>query len=300
MSLMIQMQRFIESGLKKRRGVNDMLISFWSPNHGQTGTTSTTIAMATIIALVHNFKILVAHSLYERSTLERCYIKNRTHIQEDLLEINDNGLDALKRLARNGRLTPDMISNYTTSLLTNRRLDLLQGVDEHQLLKASEDTTLLRQIFNSAKQAYDLVFIDVHSGLSKALTHHIIEDSDLVIVCLNQNMNLLEDYTKEPAYKVLLQNKIVIHSVGLYNGESKYTMKNIKKRYGFDHVMNFPYNIGFQDACNNSQILDFFMRHTSRNPKGRHFKTMEALFKGAELMIELLENKPQEVTNELS
>ena len=43
------------------------------------------------------------------------------------------------------------------------------------------------KIVEYAKKYYDFVLLDVHSGLNKATSYKILEGSDIIIFCLNQN-----------------------------------------------------------------------------------------------------------------
>lgn len=271
-----------------------MQVAFWSPNHGQTGTTSTALTMAIMLALINNFKVLLAHSQFEKSTLESCFIKPQISEQEDILDFSDSGLDALRRLAKNGRLLPEMLYNYTIPLLGNRRLDLLQGTLETRTAESIEETALLRKIFYSANEDYDLVFIDVCSGTNYELTKKIIEDSDVVVVCLNQNIELLDQFFSNQSEQTLLKDKSIIYNLGFYNEKSKYTLRNLKRLYKMSDVMSMPYNIEFLDACNNHQVLDYFMRYIHSNQKDKHNYFMETLKKSAEVLLKQLENLDQE------
>jgi len=273
-----------------------MQIAFWSPNHGQTGTTSAAVAMACMAALLYNFKILLAHSHFERSTLESCFMKEKVHDHEDFLDFSDNGLDALKRLAKNGRLTSGMICNYTISLLANRRLDLLQGTKTSKPIDAQETLALLSQIFTIANRDYDLTMIDVPSGTHHKLTRTIIQQSDLVVVCLNQNKAILDAYFSSKSYASMLGEKTILYNIGMYNKNSRYTLKNLAKTYGMDHVMCIPYDVGFMDACNNSRILDFIMRHLTMNSKNKHKNLLQHLEKNCERMMKQLEKNNQEAS----
>ncbi len=273
-----------------------MQIVFWSPNHGQTGTTSAAVAMASMSALLYNFKILLAHSHFERSTLESCFIKEKVHQHEDFLDFSDNGLDALKRLAKNGRLASGMICDYTISLLANRRLDLLQGTKTSKPMDAQETLNLLSQIFVVANRDYDLTMIDVPSGTHHKLTRKIIQHSDLVVVCLNQNKALLDAYFSNPSYTSMLGDKSVLYNIGMYNKDSRYTLKNLAKTYGMDNVMCIPYDVGFMDACNNSRVLDFIMRHLTINSKNKHKTLLQHLEKNSECMMKQLEKTNQEAS----
>ena len=273
-----------------------MEVAFWSPNHGQTGTTTSTLTMASMIAMTNNYKVLLGHSHFERSTLEHCLIQKRQSVQEGLFSFSDNGLDALRRLAKNGRLIPEMVSDYTTPLLAGNRLDLLQGIAGFNNDDAAEEIHLIHKIFVSAKSAYDIVMIDVHSGLNQALTRKILEDAEVVVVCLNQNHWLLEDYFSSDEDKAMFAGKKMIYHISSYNDESKYTLRNIKKMYNLDCVICTPYSPELMDACNNGAALDFFMRHINSNKKDRFYPFMKVLGDSVDTFLGKMTQIKEEVT----
>ncbi len=262
-----------------------MEIAFWSPYHGQTGTTTTALAIGSMVAITNNYKVLLGHSHFERSTLERCLIHQRQSNRDDIHSFNDNGLDALRRLAKNGRLIPEMVSDYTTPLFAGNRLDLLQGIAGFNSDEEAEEVNLLRKIFISAKSSYDLVLIDVHSGMHQSLTRKLLEDADMVVICLNQNKWLLEDFFHDQGTQTMLKGKKVLYHLSSYNSNSRYTAKNIKKLFNLDEVIVTPYSTELMDACNTGTALDFFMRHIGSAKKDRYYPLMSTMTASAQTFL---------------
>lgn len=244
-----------------------MQIAFWSPNHGQTGTTTAALTYAAYIALTNNLKILVGHSQMERSTLESCFIAPQKDVDKDWSSFKDHGLSGLRRLANNGRLVKGVISDYTTSLLSNMSLDLLEASNEIKSYSDEEEIALLRHIFSMATVDYDIVFLDLHSGINTKLTNQLIEDSDIVVVCLNQNCRLIEEFLETKNKQSILANKTCIYNIGFYDSESRYTAKNLQHRYKLGTTIVLPYHAPYLDACNNHQALDYIMRHINTKTK---------------------------------
>lgn len=265
-----------------------MEVAFWSPYHGQTATTTTALAIGSMVAITNNYKVLLGHSHFERSTLERCLIHQRKGLEGDPLSFNDNGMDALRRLAKNGRLIPEMVSDYTTPLLAGNRLDLLQGIAGYYSDQEMEEINLLGKIFTSAKAAYDLVLIDVHSGMNQSLTQKLLEDADMVVVCLNQNLWLLHDFFHDKATQELLKGKRIVYHLSGYNSNSRYTVKNIKKLFNLEAVMVTPYNVELMDACNTGNALDFFMRHIGSSKKDRYYPFIASMTESVETFLSVM------------
>ena len=265
-----------------------MVIAFWSPNHGQTATTTTALTYASMTAVTNNYKVLLGHTHLSRSTLERCLIPKRAGRQDDLIAFNDTGMDALRRLAKNGRLFPEKVSNYTTPLLAGNRLDLLQGLAPNQNIDTQEESSVLRRIFTGAASAYDLVIIDVHSGSDKELTQMLLQDADVVVVCLNQNIWLLEDYFDNVDNHGIFPGKKVFYHLSSYTRESKYTMKNIGRLYGIENLIATPYCPELMDACSCGNALEFFMRHGDCGKKDRFYPVMKLVRESTEKFLSTL------------
>ncbi len=58
----------------------------------------------------------------------------------------------------------------------------------------SFDTMVLSAIFEKIKKEYDVNFVNVNGSLDNQFNREIIEKSDMVVVCINQNLWMLESY----------------------------------------------------------------------------------------------------------
>jgi MinD-like ATPase involved in chromosome partitioning or flagellar assembly len=266
-----------------------MQIAFWSTVHGQTATTSSALAIATMTAINNNYKTLIAHTHIQNSTLEKCFLSHRELNKDGIFDFSDNGIDALCRLAKHGRLTPDIISNYTVSLLQNSRLDLLAGtIKEDKELFEKEESTL-RKIFACSNSYYDLIFVDVHSGLNSNFSNLILDSSDLIVVCLNQNRFVIEDYIREIQNKEVFKDKKILINLGMYDNDSKNRVNNILRKYKFKNIITVPYNTQFKDECNNSTVLDFLIRNIRTKKDTPNYTFIKELQKSVETLLKELE-----------
>ena len=114
---------FVSKLLKKHSGEDKTLqVSFWS-NYHQIGTTYNMIATAVCTALEYRMRILLAHTHFDRSSLETAFMEKR-YIRHELTDLSDTGIDALSRVLKFNKLEKDDVANYTTTILKSR-LDLL-------------------------------------------------------------------------------------------------------------------------------------------------------------------------------
>lgn len=262
-----------------------MQISFWSNMHGQGATSATTAAFASLISQKTSYKVLVSHNHIERSALESYFFKMPEADAFNFSGLSNQGIDALIRLIQNGRLSPEMIADYTYSLLRNNRLDILLGSAKK---KCSEDDSIYMKIVEYAKKYYDFVLLDVHSGLNKATSYKILEGSDIIIFCLNQNGFLLEDFKETLARNPVLKTKNAVYVISRYEKSSSMTVGNIARRFKLDKraIFAIPENSAFLDALNNGRVFEFIAyAQNSRDGEEKAFvdslvKLLDHIIKG--------------------
>lgn len=234
-----------------------MQIAFWSNMHGQTGNTSNMIAIACSIALNYQIKTLITQIQFDKSGLETALL-DQDYLKPNHGRYEDIGMDALYRLIGLNSTEEELISGYTTSLLKGK-LDLLigtQNINESLYLKEFGHT--MDMVLPKLKTCYDLVLIDVMAG-NHQFAKKILQNSDLIIVSLNQNRLLLDDFFNKN-YEDLKDKCFLI--LGMYNDRSKFCLKNIKRRYKFNRpIGTIPYCRGYADAFNEGRTIDFFLRN---------------------------------------
>lgn len=231
-----------------------MQVSFWSSYH-QQGTTSNIIATGLYIALKYRLSILMTQNHFDRSVLESAFI-DKSYINHNLLDFSDTGLDALIRFIKFNKIEKDDISSYTTTILKGR-LDLLIGTRSSNWdIYQNNLNDTMQLIIQSANSYYDLVFIDTAPGQNNS-SQTIIQNSDLVVINLSQNPNTIEYFLEN--YSEYKEKALFL--IGKYDYNSRYNIKNLKRRFNINNILSIPYCIGFADACIESRIVDFFIRN---------------------------------------
>lgn len=235
-----------------------MQIAFWSNMHGQGATTSNAVAVACTIAQISACKTLIAHNHVEKSAMEGYLLMKREKDAIRMLDYSNQGLDALMRLFRNGRLKPAMVPDYTYSLLKNHSLDLLFGSEKKDSL-SSDSQDILLSIFEYAKEAYDIILLDLHSGLCDTTSRRLLETSDIVVFCLTQNRIVLDDFSafSEEHPSILKKRTAVILS--RHEEESSLSKRIIARSYHLreEALFTVPRCTGFMDACNGGRVFDY-------------------------------------------
>jgi len=226
--------------------------------HGQGAATANAAACACILSQKTAYKVLVAQNHVRLNALERCLMRKREQAAVRMLDYTNSGMDALVRLYRNGRLRPEMIPDYTWSLMKNHGLDILFASEKTENLRA-ESQDMLLSIFQCAKDVYDVIILDLHSGLDGTNSKKLLETSDIIVFCLSQNRILLENFAEIMDRNPELKQKRSLYVISRYEPSSSLTLRNISREYGLakDSLLAVPYHPGFMDACNNGRVFEF-------------------------------------------
>ncbi|KAB3525456.1 P-loop NTPase family protein [Alkaliphilus serpentinus] len=257
-----------------------MLISFWSTVNGQTATTTNTIAIALMTALEYRFKILLTHNHFERSTLETSLFEGR-YIQSERRDLSDIGIDALSRFIKFNKIDKENFSNYATTILKNR-MDVLFGTNKtNRGLFNSELEAVIDIFLTSARDYYDLIFFDLAAGENR-LSNSILEASDLIIVNLNQNLNLIEDFFNK--HPISLSKAFFL--IGIYDKDSRYNLKVLKRKYKeLKNSAVVPYNREFADSCNEGRAVEFLLRNLEAPKDDRNYDFIKELRNTTKLLL---------------
>ena len=253
------------------------IVTFWSNGKEETAKTLSIAAIATNMAIDHNYKILLLSTNYNDDTLEGCFWEKAKpkkmltglEMPGSIAEF-DNGIEGLAKAIKSNKATPELISNYT-KIVFKDRLDVLLSIksnsyDEYQRLR-----DIYPEILETANQYYDLVFVDVNKGLDSEFVRDIIKNSNLVITNLTQRIKIIDDFMKirEKEKMFLRKNNMIL--IGRYDRFSKYTAKNIARYMDLkEEVSVIPYSTLFFEACNEGQVADFFLRYRTVDETDRN------------------------------
>lgn len=104
------------------------IISFYSGDKKETGQTLSMAAVATHMAVEHNYRILVVDATFDDDTLERCFWKSSANQTVQMLNRGKidiaSGAEGVISAVASNKATPEIITNYTRVVFKNR-LDVL-------------------------------------------------------------------------------------------------------------------------------------------------------------------------------
>ena len=238
------------------------IVSFWSTVEStQTATTSTIVATACAMAPKNDYKLLLTQTHYQNMDLETSFFNMDKMGQKGNLDIADTGVDAIDRLLRSNKLTPENIANYAKPILKGK-LEVLYGSFKND--KDSYDRVLetMPMMIENSSKFYDIVFVDLSRGYNNAEITQILKQSDLIVLTMSQKMQVLKKVFNDLDTLKILQEKPIIPVIGKYDRFSKYTNKNIARNFGYKKpIYTIPYNTQFFDACNEGKALNFFIEN---------------------------------------
>lgn len=253
------------------------VVTFWSNGKEETAKTLSIVAIATNMAIEHNYKILLLSTNYNDDTLESCFWEKQKP-RKTLMELAppgaiaefDNGIEGLAKVIKSGKMAPELINNYT-KIVFKDRLDVLLSIksssyDEYQRLR-----DIYPEVLKAANQYYDLIFVDINKGLDNEFIRNILKESDLVITNLTQRTKIIDDFMAVKEKEKIFARKNNMLLIGRYDKFSKYTAKNIARYMGIkDEINVIPYSTLFFEACNEGGVADFFLRFRTVDESDRN------------------------------
>lgn len=259
------------------------IITFWSDEKKQTGQTMSAMAVATNMAIEHNYKILLISTQYDDDTLELSYgnMNNNQNIVSKLVGNQaatvDNGIEGLFRIAASGKTSPDIIQNYTRIVFKNR-LEVIYGLKPAQYKETKEEYERLKDVYTdiirNANLHYDMVIVDLNKGINSDMTKQILKISDVIVYNIEQKLSMINHFQEIRKEINTSKSNNIILNIGRFNEDSKYTIKNISRYLGIKNdITLIPYNTLYFESADEKKVADLFLkiRKVSQNDKNGVF-----------------------------
>lgn len=259
------------------------IITFWSDEKKQTGQTMSAMAVATNMAIEHNYKILLISTQYNDDTLELSFgniDKNKALVSKLVntpVGIVDSGIEGLARIASSDKITPEIISNYTHIIFKNR-LEVIYGLKQVPNRETKEEYKRLKEtyidIIQNANRYYDLVLVDLNKGMYDDMTKQILKVSDVIVYNIEQKINMINHFQEIRKEINTSKDNNLILNIANFDEDSKYTIKNISRYLGIKKdITLIPYNTLYFESAFEKKVADLFlkMRKVSENDKNGLF-----------------------------
>ena len=276
------------------------VVTFWSNGKEQTGKTLSIAAIATYMAIEHNYKILIIATGDDDKVLNNCFWEEKKKKRNlGLFGPNTNiameeGIVGLSKVMKSNRLTAEDIPNYTKTVF-KERLEILQGVSG-----GSMDYDNLRQLYpdiiNLANRYYDLVFVDLDNELGEDLENKILGNSNLIVANISQRLTSINRFMELKKEKPILNTNKTVLLIGRFDRHSKYTVKNIA-RYMKEknRAITIPYNTLFFEAAEEGKVPDLFLKVRRVDEEDRNGFFLAELKRASENIIYRLQNSAMKI-----
>jgi len=238
------------------------IITFWSNNEKNIGQTVSAATAATVMAMEHNYKVLLISADFNNDVIENCFgaQESNKEIVKSLVrkpQISlDSGINGLLKLAESNRVTPDVIHDYTKIVFKNR-LEVL-----YSPMNIQNDNMLMEKIKNiivNAGRYYDQVIVDLKKGLKCNEQLEILKMSDVIVYNINQNIKTIEGAFAID--EINSMNHKLIWNICKYDKNSKYNSKNLSRTIlRRQAVYETAYNTLLLDVTQEGNLAELLLR----------------------------------------
>ena len=241
------------------------IISFWSGESKESAQTLSMVAVATYMAIEHNYRILVVDATFQDDTLERCFwnVDSKKNITKDLnggkMDIA-SGAEGLVSAVASNRTTPEIIPNYTKVVLKNR-LDILCGLKTDEPEQFEKSISHYKELLKIANKYYDFVFVDLSKTLKDKNTRIILEASNIIVYTFVQNLKMIDSYKEKLLMQEVLKKGNVIPILTNADEKSKYNVKNASRYIGAKkELASIQHNANFMESACEASVANFFLK----------------------------------------
>lgn len=259
------------------------VVTFWNGTKEQVGNTSSAMALATQFAIEHNMKVLLISTGFNDNIIKESFwrqSKKKTNLpffMVDNSKIDRNGVEGLDRMLRSNKMSPELITDYTKVVLTDR-LEILLGVDgivdQYQLIQKDYG-----QIINLAKKSYDMVIVDLDKELTYSTIYEVLRFSDVIVAMVSQRADQIEKVMETMAQSDIIKDYNTIITIGKYLPDTKYNAKNLtrnvlKKK---EIINTIPYNKLFFEASQEGKVIDMFLDFMRIKDKDENYEFVQEI-----------------------
>lgn len=261
-----------------------MKISFWSFVHGQSKISSTVCAISTMATLMNSDSNIITESDGHSKSLR--YALTGSDDFSDKIIMDNVGMVPVMNFVYTASLSDIALNSCSVNLMNG--LCFIPGISNSQKKLFNNVDEKIKFSLEQMNGLCDNLFIDV-GAFRNELTLDIMRNSDIVVVCLPQNINLINKFFDNFSSYGIDADKI-IYVIGAYDQQSCYTIKNIMRSYTFINRHNLgvlPYNIEFSDAFNDGNVVEFMKKNFSSTKSDDNFFFISSVKKCVDMIFQL-------------
>lgn len=256
------------------------IVTFWSKNEKAIGQTVSAATASTVMAMEHNYKIILISVDFSNDVLEECFGAQQANSQLIKSIVStpsmniDTGINGLLKMAQSNRITPEIIKDYTKIIYPNR-LEVLYS-STNGATPIEQQLEYLKNIILNASRYYDYVFLDLKKGLHHRQILEILDFSDIIVLNTEQGTKTLEEFlTSEQTKKYISSNK-VLWNICKYDKKSKYNIKNLTRTIWRKQIIySIPYNTLLFEASKEGKVAELLLRYRSLKNQDENSEFLE-------------------------
>lgn len=255
------------------------IITFWNDNTGKIGQTHSAIAIASFMAVEHNYKILLMSTKFNDKVSFQAFGGESATKTVNLITNNtksmdlESGLEGMAKLTASNRLAPEMVPNYTKVVYKNR-LEVVAAPRDNKDVDYDRVYNSCKDILNVAKRYYDIVFVDLNNGFDNSNTKEIIKMSDIIILNVEQKPSEFQNLMKLQEDTETFNPKRILKLINNYDRKSKYSSKNVSRELGEKkEILTVPYCNLFSESVQEENTADFFLDVRVKRLEGSEDRT---------------------------
>ena len=142
---------------------NSMKIAYWSPVHGQAGTTSNILVTALIAEIVYRKKSLLTQTHFNFNNLEAPLVGSNSKNTASSDYFRDVGLDALVRSFKASKLNKEILENCCI-FPSEYECQPSPGTSKSNKSFDYEMETVLLNLIRTIEEIVGMVFVDISAG----------------------------------------------------------------------------------------------------------------------------------------
>ena len=272
------------------------IISFWGGENKESAQTLSMVAVATYMAIEHNYRILIVDATFQDDTLERCFWNinlNKKTLAQDLnagkLDIS-SGAEGLISAVVSNRTTPEIIPNYTRVVLKNR-LDILCGLKTDNINEFEKNLAHYSELLKTANKYYDFVFVDLPKTLKEKNTRIILETSNIIVYTFIQNLKMIDSYKEKLLKQDILKKSKIIPVLTNADEKSKYNVKNASRYIGArKELASIQHNANFMESACEAAVANFFLKtRLATTPQDKNSEFIKSVSSVSKQILEKIE-----------
>lgn len=266
-----------------------MKIAFWSPDKGQTGTTTNFAIVSVMMALEKHFNALLLENHYNPVNLETILARrDEGMVREEGYYYNQRGMEYFMRQLHSGKGPQTAMRQASISFIRGHIRYIPQSYICNKEVFAYQLQQMMFPVLRHLEAGTDYIGVDVESR-GNASTAVLLEEADLVVVNLSQSGASIENFF---AHYPSLASK-ALYMIGRYHAGEECSLERICKDFPIakKSIGIIPYDKEFSDAVVQGRLISFL----SKNYQCGSFDKKYAMMRECRHCAGLIAGKIQEL-----